>query len=441
MLEKYLQKIPGAFQGPVLAAWNAIQDVYAVDQHNMPVPEWRTRGYDETGDFIWQRIKSMLAEKANLPVSIYIHIPFCQGKKCGFCDCLSVTMANSSPTGLFVEKLCKEIDAWARIPGLAQKPVSVLYFGGGTPNSLPDRDFENILQQLFARFQIGEHTQISVECPAKILDREKLGFLKSLKVTRLSIGIQTLEEPLRQRIGRETDAVEVLKKIHQAKKFGFTVCGDIIYGLPDQTVDGYVTSIKKLIESDIDGLSLYRFVVTPRNRDFVLHTFPHYQKDEIENYILFQVGHQLLTKAGYGKNHFIHFVKNDDNLYYRHLLRGEDLIAMGPTADGIIGSYRYRHPNLKQYLQAPHSSGSVFEGGILESKNAMKIKPATVEMMCGQLSTETIQKLDLYPLIEKWLRCHVVERRNGHGYRLTANGSWLVDQLLDHVDKTVNGRS
>ncbi|MCI0494120.1 radical SAM protein, partial [candidate division KSB1 bacterium] len=337
---------PVEFQSSIMAAWHAIKDSYQVQLHAMPQPVWKERDYEDTGSQVWERIKSHLAAKQDVnPISIYIHIPFCQDKKCGFCDCLSVPMKADSPIRQFVNTLMKEIRLWSDLPGLNRKPVSVIYFGGGTPNSLPDHLFEQIMQELFRGFALNSQTQISVECPGNLLTREKFDFLKSLHVTRLSIGVQTLEEPLRYKIGRNSSTSDILKAIRQSKKKGFITCCDIIYGLPEQTMTGYIASIKKLIDIGIDGLSLYRFVVSYRNQEYISKNFKDYQKDELLNFFCFHIGHRLLTEAGYRKNFFIHFAKNDDNLYYRHLLRGEDLIAMGPTADGVIGSYRYRHPH------------------------------------------------------------------------------------------------
>ncbi len=434
-----LQMAPVEFRSEIMSAWRAIKDMYQVQFHAMPQPIWKEREYEDNDSQVWEQIQSHLARKRDEnAIAIYIHIPFCKDKKCGFCDCLSVPMKGDSPIRQFVDTLIKEIKLWSDLPGLEKKPVSVIYFGGGTPNSLPDRMFEQIMPELFRGFTVNSQTQISVECPGNILTREKLDFLKSLHVSRLSIGVQTLEEPLRFRIGRNSNSSDILKVICQCKEQGFITGCDVIYGLPEQTMAGYIKSIRQLIDIGIDGLSLYRFVVSNRNQEYVNKNFQDYQKDELLNYICFQIGHQLLTEAGYRKNFFIHFAKNDDNLYYRHLLRGEDLIAIGPTADGVIGSYRYRHPHLKEYLATNHSDIPAFEGGIAESEPAIRIKPATTQLMGGEISQTTIQELKLERLIKKWEACLIIKKSGSDSYRLLANGSWLIDQLLDEVDSVVN---
>lgn len=436
---KLIREIPGEYQENIRIARDSVKNEYAVFMNRMPEPSWKSKGFNDTGKQVWENIYANI-KSGNLlnPVSVYIHIPFCKGKKCGFCDCLSVPMDEHTPVKRFVDTLICEIRLWSSIPELMHKPVSVIYFGGGTPNSLPDKDFKRILRELCDRFNVNRNTQISVECTGSLITTERLDFFKSLKVNRLSLGIQTLEEPLRKSIGRVLSAFQLLDKIEKGKENGFVMCGDMIYGLPNQTVEGYVRSIKKLIEVDIDGLSLYRFVVSVRNKDFIHRTFPDYKNDEISNYMLFHMGHQLLYESGYRKNHFIHFVKNDDNLYYRHMLRGEDLIALGPTSDGIVGNYRYRHPHLKYYLQGDNGVIPALEGGMKEPDNALKIKDAATQIMCNCIYKNTFQQLNIESLFGKWIACRIIEKNNDGSYGLTANGSWLVDQLLKEVNHLAN---
>lgn len=427
-----LTYVPSMYRHRIVDQYNAIKDNYPVQSHVMPQPLWKQRGYDHSGDTVWEHIQTLFSDHTFDPVCIYVHIPFCQ-KKCGFCDCLSVPLDEQSPVNRFVSVLIDEIRAWARLPGLKQRPVSVLYFGGGTPNSLPDGLFEQILRTLKEEFKIQKTTQISVECNAHLLTAERMRLLRSWGVNRISIGVQTLEEPLRFKLGRHSDASKVLSTIKQCKTLGFTTCADVIYGLPEQTIHSFLNTLQSLVDADIDGLSLYRFNLRQQNKAFIKKTFSDFKVDNILNYVYFQTGHCLLTDAGYHKNHFIHFVRNDDNLYYRHMLRNEDLIALGPTADGIIDSYRYRHPNLHSYLIRNHGHAPVFEGGITEPVKELEIRPLTVALMCGEIHDELARSFRLNDLLRTWQLCRIVTPDEKDGYRLTANGSWLLDQLLAKV--------
>ena len=109
-------------------------------------PSWKKRRFEDNGKAVWEKIQQNLKYGGHA-ISIYIHIPYCKGDKCGFCDCLSTTMDEDTPVLKFVGKLIREIRLWSNIPGINQKPVSIIYFGGGTPNSLPDREFRLILKE------------------------------------------------------------------------------------------------------------------------------------------------------------------------------------------------------------------------------------------------------------------------------------------------------
>ncbi|MBN2102586.1 radical SAM protein [bacterium] len=433
----FLNSTPRAFQEKIAGSYNAIKGVYPICSHAMPQPLWKKRGYNDDGDQVWEKICRLFRQNTPQPVSVYVHVPFCQ-QKCGFCDCLSLPIKDSLTADRFVSALQMEIKAWGQLPGIKECPVTVLYFGGGTPNSLPDALFEQVLRMLKKTFQIHEDTQISVECNAHLLTPERLRMLKTLGVNRISIGVQTLQEPLRFRLGRHSSAKEVLTAIQRCKGSGFITCADVIYGLPEQNMNVFLDTLQSLIDAGIDGLSLYRFNLRQQNQEFIKKTFPRFHISELKNYVYFQAGHCLLNQAGYQKNHFIHFVRSDNNLYYRHVLRSEDLIALGPTADGVIGFYRYRHPHLKGYLLKDKNNRPKFEGGTDESQT-MKTRPLTAALMCGEIVEEKMRSAGLGPLLSKWQSCDILEPSGSGRCRLTANGSWLIDPIIDEVKRALDG--
>ncbi|OQX98761.1 MAG: hypothetical protein B6I20_10725, partial [Bacteroidetes bacterium 4572_117] len=88
---KFIKEIPGEFRENIKVARNSIKDVYSVSMHNMPLPSWKNKGFEGTGKQVWENIyKNIINDNTLKPVSVYIHIPFCIEKKCGFCDCISV---------------------------------------------------------------------------------------------------------------------------------------------------------------------------------------------------------------------------------------------------------------------------------------------------------------------------------------------------------------
>ena len=132
-------------------------------------------------------------------------------------------------------------------------------------------------------------------------------------------------------IGRREDTRTVLDKLQLALDRGFIVSIDLIYGLPGQTLSGFVHDIETAISAGLDGCSLYHLNASARNRTFI-STHAADQRSALTDYLFFQVGEQVLRARGYRKNHFAHFARpRDRNLYYTHVVRNEDLIALGTS--------------------------------------------------------------------------------------------------------------
>jgi len=143
-----------------------------------------------------------------------------------------------------------------------------------------------------------------------------------------------------------------------------------------------------------------------------------------------------LIRSGYRKNHFAHFARSEDhNLYYTHTIRGEDLLAIGTTADGVFGDYHYRHPDYKPYILTKPKSGVVsLEGGIRESALEWRVRPIVAALMGGYISMDLVQDFHLSELLSRWLeRTLLRQYSNGKEFMLTANGSWVIDSMISEL--------
>jgi coproporphyrinogen III oxidase-like Fe-S oxidoreductase len=145
-------------------------------------------------------------------------------------------------------------------------------------------------------------------------------------------------------------------------------------------------------------------------------------QDAARDYELFLAADERLVSAGYRKNHFVHYARpRDTNLYYTHLVRGEDLLALGPTADGVFGAYHYRHPEYSEYVGG---AAPALEGGVLENALEQRIRPLVAALMAGSVT-------DAMP-VERWLERGLIQQR-ADGFSLTATGSWFLGEMLGEV--------
>jgi coproporphyrinogen III oxidase-like Fe-S oxidoreductase len=229
-----------------------------------------------------------------------------------------------------------------------------------------------------------------------------------------------------------------VKRLIDTRKLGFITTVDLVYGLPGQTVQGFLGAIKRLIEIGIYGVSLYRFNLSRRNMLFI-RKFPAFSPDVLLDYVIYQAAEQIFVNAGYRKNHFSHFaLPEDGNLYYNHANRGEDLLAFGTSADGIFGHYHYRHPGFSQYVAGNNSDIPMLEGGIMKSAVEQAVQPAVDSLMCSDIRRSTFQKIGGEALLDAWTdRGLIAGTADDDRLTLTANGSWCVDYMIQEVHNKV----
>ena len=394
---------------------------YPLVPRSLPPPVWAERGYEDDGAQAWRHLSEMLSNsKARGPISVYVHVPFCD-RRCAFCDCYSVALG---PRGQlqqeeFARALTAEIQAWSRLGTLASRPVTTVHFGGGTPSCLSPSVMARVLEACRGCLHTTRETEWALESTSSALSPEFLGQWREWGFTRLHVGVQTLEERVRRTIGRREAAGAVEEKLARALQGGFIVSVDVVYGLPGQTLEGLIGSLERLVALGVDGFSLYQLQISDRNRRF-LERQGIAAQDPARDYELFQAADQYLTGGGYRKNHFVHYARErDTNLYYTHLVRGEDLLALGPAADGVFGAYHYRHPEFREYVAG--GAWPALEGGVEENALERKIRPAVAALMAASIPESAP--------VQRWLERGLIERSE-HGLALSASGSWFLGEML-----------
>lgn len=414
----------------------ALGSSFSIKRATLPLPVWAQRGFQHDGKEAWRQLSEAFpGEGDDRAISIYIHVPFCD-RRCGFCNSHSIPLGkgNRQPEDDYLQALLEEIDAWARIDGLARRPVTTVHFGGGTPNYLSPEAFGRIIEHCRGRFGINPETEWALESTSSLLTHEHLKQLWLWGFRRLHVGVQTLEDPVRRTIGRREPASGVLEKLSRALQMGFVTSGDVMYGLPYQTLKGFISTLENLMAAGLHGFSVYGLQVTNLNRRF-MERHNAANQDMLRQYAFFQVAEQCLVRGGYRKTHFTHFaLRQDTNLYYSHPQRGEDLLALGPTADGFFGYYHYRHPGCKDYIAGMTTGRVSLEGGVWESPLERKLRPAAVALMSGKVPKELLCRLGIESLIEIWLdHALVKEGPDRQVLCLTANGSWFVNTMIGQV--------
>ena len=202
---------------------------------------------------------------------LYIHIPFCH-RRCAYCD--FNTYANMEDRmAAYVNALCNELRALPRMPTAPAVPAGshplmrgdlppTIFLGGGTPSMLPIDQMAQVLEAAATVVPFAG-AEITVECnPGTVLGRDYLRDLRSLGVNRISMGVQSLSDPMLRMLGRIHSAADARASYEDARRVGFdSVNLDFIFGLPGQTADDWQETLAEAVTWDVDHFAIYSLIL------------------------------------------------------------------------------------------------------------------------------------------------------------------------------------
>ena len=206
-------------------------------------------------------------------VSLYLGIPYCTSR-CIYCSFPSALLPSDEEQIIcLMAAIGQDIQAVVKLLSNFGIKAQTLYIGGGTPTSLPDVFFRNLLEQLADAFNIAGLKEFTVEAgrPDSI-SREKLNWMRAAGVTRVSINPQTMNQATLDRIGRRHRADETLEAVHMAREAGFDrINMDLIAGLPGETPDDMKFSVEQVLKLEPENITVHTLAV---KKGAVLHEAP-----------------------------------------------------------------------------------------------------------------------------------------------------------------------
>ncbi len=261
---------------------------------------------------------------------IYIHIPFCQ-KRCSYCDFYSQT--NLSLKKEYVSALCKEVKL--RKNYLEQATIFTLYFGGGTPSLLDKDDFCEIFACLNSHFDLSYLQEVTLETNPDDLNQSFFDTLKQFPFNRLSIGIQSFDNNDLKLMNRRHSAEKAMEAVYLAKENGFhNISIDLIYGLPNQTLEKWQKNLERALSLDIQHISAYHLTYEEGTALYSLLRQKKIQEvKEEDSLAMFEMLIDLLTKSGFEHYEISNFAKK--NFYSQHnssYWSGEKYLGLGASA-------------------------------------------------------------------------------------------------------------
>jgi oxygen-independent coproporphyrinogen-3 oxidase len=263
--------------------------------------------------------------------------------------------------------------------------------------------------------------------------------MQALGYRRLHIGVQSLDEPVRQEIRRRRPVAEVLQKIEETLAMGWVVSVDMVCGLPYQTINSLVADIETLLALGVNGVSLYELLIYPQNQRWAdAHGLT--KRGHVGNYFMFQAGASVLQQRGLRQNLFNHWADStDQNVYFTYPTRGEDCLAVGTIADGVLGDYHFRHPRYGAYNRELAQGWPGLQGGLRRTAEETALLPWLTTILSGHINPPLAPIFRSWPvygtdLLSFWQEQKLIESASGEGaFRLTANGAWFAGNMVRQV--------
>lgn len=364
---------------------------------------------------------------------IYLHIPFCE-RKCSYCDFYSIESTQFMQT--FVGTLEQELRMRSRPDG---GPAETVFFGGGTPSLLAPAQLERLVEAVHRSYRVADDAEWTMECNPGTVSVAKLEAYRRAGINRLSFGVQSFqaeELAFLQRIHSADDAVAAMA---MARAAGFeNVNMDLMFALPPQTMARLQDNVERLLALEPDHVSAYSLIYEPgtplytqfRNGSVKAHA----EEDDAAMYAWVMA---RLAAAGFEQYEVSNFARAGrrcrHNLLYWH---GEDYVAVGPSAHGLLDEERYWN------LRSLTAWTAKVNAGLLPQANTERLssQERLTELAFLHLRADGLPvrlfadrfgldlRTALQPHLDHWIEAGMIAD-DGTVLRLTAAGYHVCDDI------------
>jgi oxygen-independent coproporphyrinogen III oxidase len=336
------------------------------------------------------------AGRADDPLSLYVHLPFCEAR-CSFCACHVVVTKRAEVADAYLRRVVGEADLLAERLGDRRRVVQY-HWGGGTPTFYPPDDLVELHERLLRHFQLSPTAEVAIEVDPRVTSVEHLEALADIGFNRLSFGVQDLDPTVQRLIGRNQTRAQTERLFDAARRLGFeSINFDLIYGLPGQDETTLLETLDAVIKLQPDRLAVYSFAFVPWMR-------PHQRRmDESllpgtrSKFALLATVVSSLTNAGYRHIGMDHFARPEDELsiaatqgsltrnfmgYTTH--GGTETVALGSSGiSDIGGAYAQNHRRLASYYESVDRGDLPTERGYRLDQDDMIRRLVITELMCN----------------------------------------------------------
>ncbi|MDI1308360.1 MAG: oxygen-independent coproporphyrinogen III oxidase [Methylotenera sp.] len=350
---------------------------------------------------------------AALPLSIYVHIPFCESL-CFFCACNKIVTKHHERSAEYLRYLNREIDLHMEHLGTAKgtkkssaNTISQLHLGGGTPTFFSDDELSELMNMLKHNFIFAPNGEYSIEVDPRTVNEQRLKHLAELGFNRLSFGVQDFDPEVQKAVHRIQPAEQVFSLVEAARRLQFkSINVDLIYGLPMQTPESFTRTLKQIVELRPNRIALYGYAHLPE-RFKPQRRISEYELPAAQDKItMLSNALKAFIEAGYVYVGMDHFALPDDDLaiakrqgrlhrnFQGYSTQPDcDLISLGVSAIGRVGAtYSQNAKTIEEYYDYLNQGRFPVVRGLALSRDDLIRRAVIMAIMCqGALQYESIE--------------------------------------------------
>lgn len=290
-------------------------------------------------------------------LSLYIHIPFCK-QKCFYCDFPSYASIDYLRED-YVDALCKEIETKA-----SKYVIKSIFIGGGTPSYLETKEIVKILNSI-RKLEFIEDMEFTMECNPGALEEEKLTAILNGGVNRISMGLQAVQNSLLKDIGRIHSFKQFEENFNLARKVGFkNINVDLMFGLPNQSVDEWKESLEGIANLNPEHISAYSLIIEEGTAFYKL-----WERNKLilpsedDERLMYEITKDILIKYGYHQYEISNYSKEGFECYHNKIYwQCDEYLGLGSASTSFIDGRRIKNiENVKNYIDRINYGEEIIE--------------------------------------------------------------------------------
>lgn len=275
-------------------------------------------------------------------IGLYIHVPLCR-QRCHFCA-FYLEIATPARTEAFLSALIRELALYGQQNLFGQRALRSIYFGGGTPTTIPSRQLAGLLTRIQDTFPVGPDIEVTIEAHPATVTSSDLSMLAEAGFNRLSLGAESMAPEDFIPIGRPGTVRETEQAVDNARIAGFSNINlDLMYGLPGQSLASWIRTVESLITLNPTHISCYALTVedhTKLAQDIAKGLVP--APDDTLQIVMEEAAETILASAGFTRYEISNYAR--PGYACRHNLlywTDGDYLGLGPSAQSYVGGCRF----------------------------------------------------------------------------------------------------